>query len=997
MIRIPRQFIVYLVVGIGSFLIEMAALYFFKEVLRFSDLLSVGISFWIGFVVAFILQKIVTFKNKDKTVKTVGKQMVVYAALAGWNYIFTLGLVGFFADTTSVFWVRTVAIGITTIWNFVLYRTIIFKAPEVKTGRKSVGKAPTAWDRMKHQLVSFRSPYVIFSAAVLLLTTIWWATLGAITHSTNADQIIDSYLFHDVQTFQAAVFPAAHTFLIKWPLFIIERLANYDSVVLIILTVFVSVVTVAGLVYILCRIDRRPKVLGTALLALACVLLFIPAQPHAGGLLPVNFAMLTTRNIEYLFYILGLVLLIRAPRLRSVSLYASIIVLTLLISSDKLFMWISLGGAGVMLLTYLVTKRPELVKLSLRWLGVTIVSFVASTVLLWIINATGITNTIGDNSPYGFALTMKEIALGCIFAITGLLTNFGANPAFDIGVAKDLPKVFIGRLLSPTILPFLINLAVLVGGVVAAVSIYRKSLVPIKVDKRRKVQPNFSDATLLSLTLIASSVVAIGLFIGTNHYYPVDARYMTITLFALSISIMTYIRLRPLENFPVKQITAVLLVGIAVGSIWAFSTFRQQTAALNAIDQRNEKIAEVIMKHKTDTLVGDYWRVVPVSQVNTKVINRIIPLVDCVTPRENLTSKLWEKDFKQRSFTYLLSLEKGMTDFPSCSIEQVVQEYGRPNASTLIAGTNENPTELLLFYDDGANKNHDTKGLSAIGTVVLPTTSYKQNNPTIACADNVTVMNIVAHEDDDLLFMNPDVQYAIDAKHCVRTIYVTAGDAGAGSQYWLGRERASEAAYETMLGVTSPLVWNQRTVKLSDHAYVSIASPIGHREISLVYMHLPDGNLNGQGYGVSGYESLIRLLSGEVSTVRTVDEQSYYSSEDLVNALTALMNFYLPTVINTQTSGNMGHMYHDHEDHMSVGRYVDRAYEAYVNQSSTPLKHYMGYPIREYPQNVFGDDLVRKTKAFLSYATFDGSVCQTQVSCDETPTYDAYLKRQYGQ
>ena len=39
-------------------------------------------------------------------------------------------------------------------------------------------------------------------------------------------------------------------------------------------------------------------------------------------------------------------------------------------------------------------------------------------------------------------------------------------------------------------------------------------------------------------------------------------------------------------------------------------------------------------------------------------------------------------------------------------------------------------------------------------------------------------MQIVAHEDDDLLFMNPDLEHAIDAGSCVRTIYVTAGDAG---------------------------------------------------------------------------------------------------------------------------------------------------------------------------------------------------------------------------
>jgi LmbE family N-acetylglucosaminyl deacetylase len=870
------------------------------------------------------------------------------------------------------------------------------KAKKSRRGRPV--KKVSLLSRFKTHFSSFTSPYVIFSAAILLLTTLWWATLGALTQSTNADQIINSYLFQGPQTFQSAEFPAAHTFLIKWPLFIIERLFNYSPVVLIILTVLVSVVTVLGLAYILYRIDRRPKVIGTVFLALACILLFIPAQPHAGGLLPVNFAMLTTRNIEYLFYILSLVLIIRTPRFRHKLTYWALALLTLLISSDKLFMWISLGGAVGMLVIYLIARRKPLVKLALRWLGVTIAAVIISTVFIWFINITGLTHIVGDNSPYGLGLTAKQLTLGVIFGFMGLLTNFGANPAFDIGVAKDIPKVFAERLLSPIVIPVLLNLAVFIGGVVAAITIFIKSLKKPQPPKRRKKNPDpeYSVATLLTLTLITSSVVAIGFFVGTNHYYPVDSRYETIVLFALCIAIVTWLRTRPLPKFSVKKVATVLLVGIVIGSIWTFASSQQQSTALSTINDRNAKIAEVILNHKTNVLVGDYWRVIPISQINTKVETPIIPMGDCTTPRATLTSKAWEKDFEHKSFTYLLSLDKSATDYPACSIDQIVQAYGRPNASTLIAGTNEDPKEMLLFYDNGVNDNHSLTGLSKTATIEHPTEA-QQTKLLAPCEDGITMMNIVAHEDDDLLFMNPDIQHEIDAKHCVRTVYVTAGDAGNGSQYWLGRERATEAAYESMMGIDTPLVWTQRPVKISDHEFVSIATPNGHRGISLIFMHLPDGNLNGQGYKVSGFESLERLHSGKVSSVQTVDEQSHYSSSDLKTALTALMNFYLPTVINTQASYDAGHMYHDHEDHISVGKYVDSAYPAYVNQSATPLVHYIGYPIREYPANVSDDDLARKTKAFLAYATFDGGVCQSQVMCDQTPTYNAYLQREYPQ
>jgi putative flippase GtrA len=122
-----RRFITYLTVGLSSYLIEMGTLYILKFVFQASDLLAVAISFWVGFAVAFILQKWVTFRSHDKRPKTITKQVLVYSLLAGWNYVFTLILVALLSHSLSVFIVRTLAIAIITIWNYAIYRTIIFK------------------------------------------------------------------------------------------------------------------------------------------------------------------------------------------------------------------------------------------------------------------------------------------------------------------------------------------------------------------------------------------------------------------------------------------------------------------------------------------------------------------------------------------------------------------------------------------------------------------------------------------------------------------------------------------------------------------------------------------------------------------------------------------------------------------------------------------------------------------------------------------------------
>lgn len=121
-----RQFVTYIIVGLGSYVVEMGSLFILKTAFLLSDVAAVAVSFWIGFFVAFVLQKLVTFQNHDKKPKTVTKQLVSYAILAGWNYIFTLGVVALFAPIASVFIVRSGAITVITLWNYFVYRRFIF-------------------------------------------------------------------------------------------------------------------------------------------------------------------------------------------------------------------------------------------------------------------------------------------------------------------------------------------------------------------------------------------------------------------------------------------------------------------------------------------------------------------------------------------------------------------------------------------------------------------------------------------------------------------------------------------------------------------------------------------------------------------------------------------------------------------------------------------------------------------------------------------------------
>lgn len=827
--------------------------------------------------------------------------------------------------------------------------------------------------------------YAAGALLLLLLTTVVWSLLGARLEQSNADQIINTYLFGHWDVFRNASFPGAHTFLIKWPLFWLASVLVPTNATFALLTGLVSLTTVGFLAYVLYRIDRRPLVFGTLCLALAALLISVPPQPYAGGLLPVNMAMITTRNLEYVWYILSLIALIKWPRIRSVPFWLGVLLLGLLAASDKLFATLTIGGAVLGLVCYGALRRTRLMRLHLLWLVSGVAAFALASLITWLINASGLTHISSQltATPYAATHHAKDVVLGMVFGGLSIGTNFGANPAFDAAVLRTIPSLALGRLAGLAGAAYVVNGLLFVAGIVMAARLLFGSLFHPK-DK----EPRLDTPVQLSLLLIWASFAAFAAYVGTNHYFFVDARYLGIILFAVVISAATYLRDVTLRRRTVVIVAAVLLVGIGSGLVNMERIFRADRAALSGIDARNELVARALKNHPVDVLVGDYWRVMPIKDVSPQDL-AVLPLDACGQRRTVLSSTSWQPDLTKRSFAYLLSLDKSLTNYRSCSLEEVIAEYGRPNASLTVAGTLEHPTELLLYYDRGAKRSAPLV-MRPVSTV-LPISP--EQLPHSMCEGMPTIMNVVAHQDDDLLFISPSLLHDVDAGHCIRTVYVTAGDGGGDQFYWQAREHGSEAAYSKMLNV--PDDWVQRTVKLAKDEFVTVVNPRGNQKIALIFMHLPDGNVSGQGFKNSNFESLAGLEQGRIKHMHTIDRQSAYSADGVAGALTLLMQTYKPTEVRTQATYNESQTYQDHSDHMAVGRYAAKAYAAY-GHPEVPINYYYGYPIHGMVPNVSGDDLRRKVDAFLAYAAYDGAACHFAEQCESLTNYGAYLRREYG-
>jgi LmbE family N-acetylglucosaminyl deacetylase len=255
------------------------------------------------------------------------------------------------------------------------------------------------------------------------------------------------------------------------------------------------------------------------------------------------------------------------------------------------------------------------------------------------------------------------------------------------------------------------------------------------------------------------------------------------------------------------------------------------------------------------------------------------------------------------------------------------------------------------------------------------------------------VLVTVAHADDDLAFMNPDVYSLVRAGASLRVVYLTTGDAGLGSAYWHLREEGAKAATAEMAGVTNR--WTRSSLGANGRSLV-LDTLVGAPRVSIVFMRLPDGNVDGSGWPDAHFQSLMKLWQGTIPTIASADGVTY-TKDQLVATIAALMRAFVPDTVYTQDFlGTYGDG--DHSDHITTGYLTQRAARAVPGLSPLVLG-YQGYPVHLLPPNVTGSLLVAKERAFEAYSKYDSHGCRPLAECF-TPgffadTYGSWLRRQY--
>jgi LmbE family N-acetylglucosaminyl deacetylase len=837
-------------------------------------------------------------------------------------------------------------------------------------------KEPTKLQRIVASK-TFSQLFAMGSACLLFVSVIFWSLLSARIQLSNADQLSDASLFQNAATFKGATFPSAHTFLLKWPLFWLMHLLGNSVFVFAMASTLLAVLTVAVLVFILYRIERRPVVFGCLCLALASILLLVPAQPYPGALLPVNMAMTTTRNIEYAVYIASLYLLLRAQRLRSVMFVAGCVLMVLLAASDKLFMVLAVGGAVVALVAHRLFqwRKPD-TRPVLRALVGSLVSAILATLLISLIARLHFTHIASEGavSPYGLINSPKQFVEGVAYGIGAFLTNLGANPVHGLRILKNGPHELAGSLLQISIIPYTYNLLLACFGLFSVYKVMHRG--------------RHDGWATLSVALIWSSMVALGVFIFTDHYYPVDARYVGIVLFAAMIAMATYTRERKLTLRFLYKMAMVTIIVLPFGVISAWHEYQQGRQALSVQDNLSHSVAAELHKQHISSLVGDYWAVYPIKVYADKNFT-VLPVKPCNVKQSVLTSSVWYKGHRNKPIAFLATRDNALDKYEGCTFQQIHTLYGDATTTRVLNGSSSDPRAILFTYAGGFG--HLAKHNNPVVTYIpTPPENAAALTPLPATCAGKTSVNISAHQDDDLLFMSPDVLNDIHDGHCIVSVYVTSGDAGQGQSYRQSREAGAEAAYSFMYA--APNKWLEKYAHLNNHL-VTLDTLASNQGIELIFMHLPDGGLHGEGFNGTGDSSIGSLRDGSLPSITSEDGLATYSRQDMIDFMLALYNVESPSTIRT-LNYSQDLRDGDHNDHHATGYFAQEAFKNY--EGTAVLKAYSGYPMKQWPVSIHDGNAVQKLLTFLVYAQHDPAVCQTIAECRRSDTYGSYLQRQYS-
>ncbi|MFF9981929.1 PIG-L family deacetylase [Streptomyces erythrochromogenes] len=278
-----------------------------------------------------------------------------------------------------------------------------------------------------------------------------------------------------------------------------------------------------------------------------------------------------------------------------------------------------------------------------------------------------------------------------------------------------------------------------------------------------------------------------------------------------------------------------------------------------------------------------------------------------------------------------------------------------------------------------------------------------------AVPDPGRIVQIIAHPDDDLYFMNPDLRYSISAGHPVASVYLTAGEAdgvnaapakGAATTpdkpaYAEARQNGIRAAYAKMATGDRTSAWQRTVVPTKGGGHAEVDVLVAKPQVNLVWLQLREA---GHGYA-DVPDSLHGLWNGKVARLESmlssgtpVKQRFAYSKDQVVQTLVGVLEQYTPTTVRFQdpTPGRYPDtkQYTDHQDHFYGARFVQMATAAYAkdvkDRPHFAVQNYVGYSGGSLPSALDPQEAKEKLDSLDTYAWLDRqNHCGSTAGCGD--------------
>ncbi|MFJ4873786.1 PIG-L family deacetylase [Streptomyces sp. NPDC088745] len=263
------------------------------------------------------------------------------------------------------------------------------------------------------------------------------------------------------------------------------------------------------------------------------------------------------------------------------------------------------------------------------------------------------------------------------------------------------------------------------------------------------------------------------------------------------------------------------------------------------------------------------------------------------------------------------------------------------------------------------------------------------------------VLQVLAHPDDDLYFMNPETQQSLDANDTVVSVYVNCGESNGRNKvpggpkpksdvpgYAGSRRQGLRQAYAFMATGDPKSPWTARAEELPGGLRVETNTLDDHEGVQLVFLGVRQ---HGPGGPRAGNQTLPKLwldpdmvTSTLVSTGSPVTDPSPVTRRSLIDALAHLMDRHRPTLVrmldadpDRQVHDALHRVHHDqpgysdHPDHTVAALFTQAALAQHLKKrrgtDACAVVSYRGYFNERWPDNLPRHLLAAKVSALNAY------------------------------